>query len=101
EYNAANGVGNREFDNEVTPYVGLIYDLDDNHSIYTSWTQIFQPQNSIDKSGNLLEPITGTNYEAGIKGEYFDGALNATIAAFLIKQEHRAHDDVQGPDPCP
>ncbi|WP_226812693.1 TonB-dependent siderophore receptor [Aliarcobacter butzleri] len=86
---------------EVVPYAGIVYDLDDNHSIYTSWTQIFQPQNSIDKSGNLLEPITGTNYEAGIKGEYFDGALNANIATFLIKQENRATDDLNGPNPCP
>ncbi|MFV7791631.1 TonB-dependent receptor domain-containing protein, partial [Aliarcobacter lanthieri] len=30
---------------EVVPYAGIVYDLDDNHSIYTSWTEIFQPQN--------------------------------------------------------
>ncbi|PUE64637.1 TonB-dependent siderophore receptor [Arcobacter lacus] len=86
---------------EVVPYAGIVYDLDDNHSIYTSWTEIFQPQNSIDKSGNLLEPITGTNYEAGIKGEYFDGALNANLSTFLIKQQNRATDDLTGPNPCP
>ena len=86
---------------EVVPYAGIVYDLDDNHSIYTSWTQIFQPQSSKDKSGNLLEPITGTNYEAGIKGEYFDGALNANIATFLIKQQNRATDYLTGPNPCP
>ncbi|MEV9478294.1 TonB-dependent siderophore receptor, partial [Aliarcobacter butzleri] len=86
---------------EVVPYAGIVYDIDDNHSIYTSWTEIFQPQSSKDKSGNLLEPITGTNYEAGIKGEYFDGALNANIATFLIKQENRAVNDLEGPNPCP
>ncbi|WP_323669503.1 TonB-dependent siderophore receptor [Aliarcobacter butzleri] len=87
EYNAANGVGNREFDNEVTPYVGLIYDLDDNHSIYTSYTSIFKPQNLKDTSGNYLDPIEGKSYEAGIKGEYFDGHLNTTIALFRIEQD--------------
>ena len=86
---------------EVVPYAGIVYDLDDNHSIYTSWTQIFQPQSSKDRNGDLLEPITGTNYEAGIKGEYFDGALNANIATFLIKQENRAVNDLEGPNPCP
>ncbi|MDN5088230.1 TonB-dependent siderophore receptor [Aliarcobacter butzleri] len=86
---------------EVVPYAGIVYDLDDNHSIYTSWTQIFQPQSSKDRNGDLLEPITGTNYEAGIKGEYFDGALNANIATFLIKQQNRATDDLTGPNPCP
>lgn len=86
---------------EVVPYAGIVYDLDDNHSIYTSWTQIFQPQSSKDRNGDLLEPITGTNYEAGIKGEYFDGRLNANIATFLIKQQNRATDDLNGPNPCP
>ncbi|MFY4861018.1 TonB-dependent siderophore receptor [Aliarcobacter butzleri] len=86
EYNAANGVGNREFDNEVTPYVGLIYDLDDNHSIYTSYTSIFKPQNFKDASGNYLDPIDGKSYEAGIKGEYFDGRLNTAISIFRIEQ---------------
>ncbi|MFX4210546.1 TonB-dependent siderophore receptor [Aliarcobacter butzleri] len=87
EYNAANGVGNREFDNEVTPYVGLIYDLDDNHSIYTSYTSIFKPQNFKDASGNYLDPIDGKSYEAGIKGEYFDGRLNTAISIFRIEQD--------------
>ncbi|RXK13422.1 TonB-dependent siderophore receptor [Halarcobacter mediterraneus] len=86
---------------EVVPYAGIVYDLDDNHSIYTSWTEIFQPQSSKDINGDLLEPITGTNYEAGIKGEYFDGALNANLATFLIKQQNRATDDLTGPNPCP
>lgn len=87
EYNAANGVGNREFDDEVTPYIGLIYDLDDNHSIYTSYTSIFKPQNLKDTSGNYLDPIDGKSYEAGIKGEYFDGHLNTAIALFRIEQD--------------
>lgn len=86
---------------EVVPYAGIVYDLDDNHSIYTSWTEIFQPQSSKDRNGDLLEPITGTNYETGIKGEYFEGQLNANIATFLIKQQNRAVNDLTGPNPCP
>lgn len=87
EYNAANGVGNREFDDEITPYAGLVYDIDKNHSIYTSYTSIFKPQNLKDTSGNYLDPIEGKSYEAGIKGEYFDGHLNTAIALFRIEQD--------------
>lgn len=75
---------------EYTPYAGVIYDLDDTYSLYTSWTQIFKPQSSQDTSGSLLEPVTGTNYEAGIKGEYFGGALNASAALFQLVQENLA-----------
>ncbi|HSX71637.1 MAG TPA: TonB-dependent siderophore receptor, partial [Pseudomonas sp.] len=74
----------------VTRYAGLIYDLDKHHSVYVSYTDIFKPQNYFDTSGSPIEPITGKNYEAGIKGEYFDGALNASLAIFQIDQENRA-----------
>ncbi|MDG9929101.1 MULTISPECIES: TonB-dependent siderophore receptor [unclassified Pseudomonas] len=75
---------------EYTPYAGLIHDLDDTYSVYASWTRIFKPQAAQDAGGSLLEPVTGTNYEAGIKGEYFDGALNASLALFQLVQENLA-----------
>lgn len=75
---------------EVTPYVGLVYDLDAHHSLYGSWTSIFNPQSALDKNGVLLDPVTGTNLEAGVKGEYFGGALNASAAVFRIVQENLA-----------
>ncbi|PAV68150.1 hypothetical protein WR25_00265 [Diploscapter pachys] len=56
----------------------------------TSYTDIFQPQDSQDSSGTPVRPIEGKNYEVGIKGEYFDGALNASLAVFRIDQENRA-----------
>jgi outer membrane receptor for ferric coprogen and ferric-rhodotorulic acid len=76
----------------VTRYAGLIYDLNANHSVYVSYTDIFQPQTSQDTSGKILEPITGKNYEVGIKGEYFDGTLNASAAVFQIDQMNRARE---------
>lgn len=75
---------------ELTPYAGVIYDLDDTYSVYASWTRIFKPQAAQDASGSLLEPVTGTNYETGIKGEYFGGALNASAALFQLNQENLA-----------
>ncbi|MBG8560645.1 TonB-dependent siderophore receptor [Pseudomonas qingdaonensis] len=75
---------------EVTPYAGLIYDLNDTYSVYTSWTRIFKPQEYQNSSGGLLAPVTGTNYEAGLKAEYFGGALNASFALFQLDQENLA-----------
>ncbi|MFG0631515.1 TonB-dependent siderophore receptor [Pseudomonas sp. xss_2] len=82
----------------VTRYAGLIYDLDEHHSVYVSYSDIFNPQSSKDVSGTPVKPIVGKNYEVGIKGEYFDGALNASLAVFRIDQENRA---VQVDVPCP
>ncbi|MFF5866670.1 TonB-dependent siderophore receptor [Pseudomonas sp. NPDC012596] len=74
----------------VTRFAGLIYDLDDHHSVYVSYSDIFNPQSYKDASGSPVKPIDGKNYEIGVKGEYFDGALNASVALFRIDQENRA-----------
>lgn len=73
---------------EVTPYAGLVYDLDANHSVYASYTSIFKPQTYKDRNGKLLDPREGDNYEIGLKGEYFDGRLNTAIALFEVKLEN-------------
>jgi outer membrane receptor for ferric coprogen and ferric-rhodotorulic acid len=74
----------------LTQYAGLIYDLDSRHSVYASYTDIFQPQNYYDVSGSLLDPVLGKNYEIGVKGEYFDGELNTSAALFRVNQEKLA-----------
>ncbi|WP_193317294.1 TonB-dependent siderophore receptor [Janthinobacterium sp. FT14W] len=86
---------------EFTPYAGVVYDLDKQHSVYASWTEIFQPQAATDAKARPLKPISGTNYETGVKGEYFGGALNASAAVFQIRQQNRGVDDLAGPNPCP
>ena len=48
------------------------------------------PQTEKNTSATPLKPIVGKNYEVGIKGEYFDGALNASLAVFRVDQENRA-----------
>ncbi|MCT7908624.1 TonB-dependent siderophore receptor [Arcobacter lacus] len=89
EYKREGGSGNREFKNELTPYAGLIYDIDENHSIYASYTDIFKPQGTWikDKNNNYLDPIVGKNYETGIKAEYFDKKLNTALSIFRVEQD--------------
>jgi outer membrane receptor for ferric coprogen and ferric-rhodotorulic acid len=74
----------------VTPYLGAIYDLNDTYSLYASYTDIFTPQTAETSSGSKVEPIRGQSYETGIKGEWFDGRLNASAAYFRTKQENKA-----------
>lgn len=75
---------------EVTPYAGVIYDLNDTYSVYASYTEIFKPQTQRDISDSVLEPMTGESYEVGLKGEYFNGDLNASVALFDMTQQGRA-----------
>ncbi|MCL9657200.1 TonB-dependent receptor [Pseudomonas protegens] len=74
----------------VTPYAGLVYDLNDRYSLYTSYTSIYQPQMSKDADGRILDPVQGDSYEAGIKAEYLDGRVNASFAVFHVQQDNVA-----------
>jgi outer membrane receptor for ferric coprogen and ferric-rhodotorulic acid len=74
----------------VTPYAGLVYDLDDTYSVYASYTSIYQPQMSKDANRQLLDPVQGNSHEAGIKAEYFGGRLNARFALYRIEQDNIA-----------
>ncbi|BEG74665.1 TonB-dependent siderophore receptor [Achromobacter xylosoxidans] len=78
---------------KTTPYGGLILDLDRQWSVYASYAQVFTPQEEHTRDNKPLDPITGANYEAGIKGELADGALNLSMALFQIQQKNRAQDD--------
>lgn len=71
-----------------TPYIGLVRDLDEHHSVYASWTSIFNPESYPSADGGTLPPQVGHNYELGLKGEYLDGRLNASIAIFRIDLEN-------------
>lgn len=72
----------------VVPYAGLIYDLNDNFSVYGSYTSIFKPQSIRTVTGSALDPLEGDNYELGIKGEFYDGRLNTSLAYFEVHQDN-------------
>ncbi|KAF2407540.1 outer-membrane receptor for ferric coprogen and ferric-rhodotorulic acid [Pseudomonas antarctica] len=90
DYDNRDGDGDFHVTRNLTRYAGLIYELDDHHSAYVSYSDIFTPQSAKDATGAPLKPIVGKNYEVGIKGEYLGGALNASVALFRVDQENRA-----------
>ncbi|WCG82338.1 ferric-rhodotorulic acid/ferric-coprogen receptor FhuE [Pectobacterium sp. A5351] len=76
--------------NRITPYVGLVYDINDTWSTYASYTDIFQPNNKRDINKTYLQPTTGRNYETGIKGDWYNSRLTASVSVFRIEQDHVA-----------
>jgi outer membrane receptor for ferric coprogen and ferric-rhodotorulic acid len=85
---------------EVTPYLGLVYDINDQLSAYASYTEIFTPQNVRGANGDTLDPIVGEDYELGLKGEFFGGRLNASLGVFQIGNVGRAIEDTSSINPC-
>ena len=80
--------------NEFTPYAGLIYDINSTYSVYVSYTGIYNPQTSFrDSNGNVLTPTEGKTKEIGIKAEYLDGRLGASVALFDTELDNAAQRD--------
>ncbi|ARJ44272.1 ferric-rhodotorulic acid/ferric-coprogen receptor FhuE [Pantoea alhagi] len=76
--------------NRVTPYAGLVYDINDTWSAYASYTSIFNPQTNRDINGNYLAPVTGKNYETGVKADWLNSRLTTSVALFRIEQDNVA-----------
>lgn len=94
------GTDRKRKNDAVLPYAGLVYDLNDEYSVYASYTEIFNPQKEEGADLQRLDPIEGENYELGIKGELLDGKLNVSAAVFKTKQSNVAEslrfDSVSG-----
>lgn len=89
DYENRTGTDSYKVTRNLTRYAGLVYKLNAQHSIYSSYTDIFNPQSSKGIDGKVLRPVVGKNYEIGVKGEYFHGALNASAALFQVDQMNR------------
>lgn len=80
----------REENGEVTPYIGITYDLTDHWSTYASYTTIFSPQNTKTITGDYIDPLTGISTELGIKGAFFENQLNLSAAVYQTKEDNKA-----------
>ncbi|WP_414163068.1 ferric-rhodotorulic acid/ferric-coprogen receptor FhuE [Superficieibacter sp. BNK-5] len=90
---SSNGTSANMDKNNLTPYGGLVYDINENYSAFLSYTAIFQPQTYRDRQGNYLKPVTGRDYEAGIKSDWYNGRLTTTLSIFRIEQENLGQAD--------
>jgi outer membrane receptor for ferric coprogen and ferric-rhodotorulic acid len=77
---------------KVTPYAGLVYDINDQYAVYASATKIFNPQYNLTADGSVLAPLEGKSYEMGIKGSLLEHKLNVSAAVFKTDQQNVALD---------
>lgn len=82
---------------KVTPYAGIIYDFEKHHTLYASYTTIFNSQTARDYKGDILPPLEGEQYEMGVKGSYLGGKLNTGLALFQLTEKNRPINDPRYP----
>ncbi|MCG2842086.1 TonB-dependent receptor [Sandaracinobacter sp. RS1-74] len=85
-------------EDKFVPYAGIVVTPIESLSLYASYTSIFQPQNYRDDANKLLPPVEGNTYEAGVKGEFLDGRLNAAISFYRMEQRNVGQYDKLVPE---
>lgn len=72
---------------------GLTWEVVKNLNLYGSYSESFLPQRRVDIAGNVLAPVSGSQYEIGAKYRGYGGKLLLTAAAYDIKQSNTAQFD--------
>ncbi len=85
-------------ENAFSPRLGIVYQPIEPVSLYGSYSTFFLPQFEADRLGNPFEPITGRQFEVGVKTEFFNGRASATLAAFQINRRNDLTPDPVDPD---
>ena len=83
-----------QYDDAVTPRIGIVYQPIEPVSLYGNYSRSFVPNTSItDANGNSLPPEEGEGFEIGIRGEIIENRLAATLAYFDITKQNVAVGD--------
>lgn len=94
-------VGDRFYtDDDVTFRTGAIFKPRRDVSVYLSWSQSFEPQSASSQTidvGGPFAPVTGDQFEGGVKTDLFDGRLQANFAAYRIVRKNILQADTSLP----
>ena len=80
----------------VTPRIGIVYQPIEAISLYSNYSQSFNPQPFLynrSADGSLLEPESGEGFEVGVKADLVPNRLAATVAYFNLTRENVATED--------
>ncbi|WP_445372146.1 TonB-dependent siderophore receptor [Methylomonas sp. HW2-6] len=81
-------------DGEFSPRVGLLYRPLQWLSLYGNYSKALNAANSVLVApGTQRKPEMSEGYEAGLKGEWWDGRLNASLAFFELTKKNVAQTD--------
>lgn len=84
-------------DSKWSPRVGFIYKPIETVSIYGNYSQSFKPNFGSDSKGNAFEPETAEGFEVGVKAEFLQGKMFATMAYFDITKQNVVTGDPTNP----
>ncbi len=81
--------------NHLSPRAGLVYEPVPTTALYVSWANSFLPTTVTTAAGAALAPGTSAQWEVGVKQQFLDRRIQATLALFQIDRTN-----VPTPDPA-
>ncbi|MEH1768433.1 MAG: TonB-dependent siderophore receptor [Nostoc sp.] len=89
---------NEQVDNKFSPRAGIVYQPSKTTSLYFNWSDYFNPvYSSRSKTGELFKPQTSEQFEVGIKQEFLENRLSATLAFYEITRQNLLTADPTNP----
>ncbi|WP_440120498.1 TonB-dependent receptor domain-containing protein [Tenacibaculum sp. Ill] len=82
---------------KFTPRIGLSADITPQITAYGLYDQSFLANDAIDNTGKRFDPIEGTIYEAGLKTNWLNGKINASLSAYIINKNNMTTSDPTDP----
>ncbi|ARV57239.1 hypothetical protein BZZ01_00085 [Nostocales cyanobacterium HT-58-2] len=85
------------YDEAFSPLVGIVYQPSKTISLYANYSRSFVPQSGSSFDGTPFKPERGTQYEVGVKADWFGGRLSSTLALYEITKTNVLVADPQRP----
>ena len=76
--------GAKRLDNAFSPKIGLVYQPTKDMSLFASYSNSFTPNTGTTVDLKPLEPSIIDQYEAGIKKDFWKGALSTNVTVYQI-----------------
>ncbi len=73
---------------KITPRVGFSADIIPQVTIYGLYDQSFTPATGTPRPGISFKPIEGKIYEGGIKSDFLNNSLKASLSAYIITKNN-------------
>lgn len=74
----------------LLPRIGIVFSLSPTINLYSTWLKGYQPQDATTQSdpnaGGPFRPIESQLYETGLKTDWFNNRLSATLSVFRLTQ---------------
>lgn len=84
-------------DSKLSPRVGVVWQPVRDTSLYTSWTRSFSVVTGTSASGAAFEPASARQVELGIKQDFADQRISATLAVFDLVRSGVLTRDLANP----